>query len=174
MPKDTVRYPKQNSFSFSSLALRGLAHHWRSNALLACGCAVGAIILIGALLIGDSLRNSLHILSESRLGKTQWVVLSSQTTFSAFLADSIKASFGTTTAPVLLQTGSISIAGNNRRLPGVTVAGTDERFWDLSPRRQPPLGIGDSNAVVNRALADKLGIRTGDDIILRFDKSGVL
>src|SRR5215207_1509060 len=52
------------------LLLQTLFYHWRGNAAVALGVAVGATVLTGALLVGDSLQGSLREQSQRRLG---WV-----------------------------------------------------------------------------------------------------
>src|SRR5437773_2134710 len=56
--------------TFAALVLRNLVYHWRGNVAVALGVALGSAVLTGALLVGDSLRGSLHDLSASQLG---WV-----------------------------------------------------------------------------------------------------
>ena len=52
------------------LLLRNLLYHWRGNLAVFLGVVVGAAVLTGALLVGDSLRGSLRDLTLERLG---WV-----------------------------------------------------------------------------------------------------
>src|SRR5271165_2783395 len=54
----------------TGLLLRNLFYHWRGNLAVFLGVAVGAAVLTGALLVGDSLRGSLRDLTLQRLG---WV-----------------------------------------------------------------------------------------------------
>ena len=52
------------------LLLRNLLYHWRGNLAVFLGVVVGAAVLTGSLLVGDSLRGSLRDLTLQRLG---WV-----------------------------------------------------------------------------------------------------
>ena len=56
--------------TFGRLLLRNLRFHWRGNFAVLLGVAVGTAVLTGALLVGDSLRGSLHDQTAQRLG---WV-----------------------------------------------------------------------------------------------------
>ena len=56
--------------TFGWLLLRNLFYHWRGNSAVLLGVAVGAAVLTGALLVGDSLRGSLRDLTLRQLG---WV-----------------------------------------------------------------------------------------------------
>ncbi|MGA2616758.1 MAG: ABC transporter permease, partial [Thermoguttaceae bacterium] len=51
------------------MILRSLRYHWRMNLAVACGVGVGAAVLTGALLVGDSMRGSLRQLTLDRLGR---------------------------------------------------------------------------------------------------------
>src|SRR4249920_117674 len=54
--------------TLSKLVRRNLAYHWRGNLAVLLGVAVGAAVLTGALLVGDSLRGSLRARVERQLG----------------------------------------------------------------------------------------------------------
>ena len=49
--------------TFFRLISASLRYHWRTNLAVACGVAVGAAVLTGALLVGDSMRGSLRHLT---------------------------------------------------------------------------------------------------------------
>ena len=53
-----------------TLILRSLRFHWRSQLGVLLGAAIGSAALIGALVVGDSVRGSLRDLALQRLG---WV-----------------------------------------------------------------------------------------------------
>ena len=58
------------------LALRGLAHYWRTNLAVVLGVATAVAVLAGALVVGDSVRASLRGLVTDRLGRTDHAVVS--------------------------------------------------------------------------------------------------
>ena len=56
--------------SLARLMLRNLLFHWRGNSAVFLGVVVGAAVLTGALLVGDSLRGSSHFdVATARLGR---------------------------------------------------------------------------------------------------------
>ena len=57
------------------LIIASLVHHWRVNLAVACGVAAGAAVLVGALLVGDSMRESLRRLTLDRLGRIDQVMV---------------------------------------------------------------------------------------------------
>ncbi len=50
-----------------SFPLRNARFHWRSNVPVALGVAIGTAVLVGALVVGDSLRGSLRARAERQL-----------------------------------------------------------------------------------------------------------
>ncbi|MDR0305543.1 MAG: ABC transporter permease [Chitinispirillales bacterium] len=162
------------SHSFWNFGLRNFKFYLRSNLLLCAGSAVGALILTGALNTGFSLRESIRTIHDNRLGTTQWVLHSSTGQIRASVADSISANAEVKAAPVLLQMGSGGVAGRNDLVHRVNIIGVDDRFWELGPSQSNLPAFNDSMAVVNSALAQKLNIKPGEQIILRFKPQGTL
>src|SRR5262249_36201197 len=155
------------------LLWRNLLYHWRGNLAVLLGVAVGAAVLTGALLVGDSLRGSLRALALDQLG---WVdeALVTPRFFRAELAKELPAEH---IAPAILLQGSASLAGLEshpvRRAGKVTILGVDDRFW---AQEDPPAGrtlwTGEENGVVlNVSLAEALGAKIGDIATLHVQKA---
>src|SRR3954463_13902399 len=60
--------------TFRILMLRSLRFHWRAHLGVILGAAVGSAALIGALVVGDSVRGSLHELAVQRLGDIHYAM----------------------------------------------------------------------------------------------------
>jgi hypothetical protein len=73
------------------LILRSLFYHGRINAAVAMGVAAATAVLVGALLVGDSVRESLRSLTLERLGKIDEVLVSDRF-FRAELVEELRAS----------------------------------------------------------------------------------
>lgn len=152
------------------LALDSLLHHWRLNLAVALGVIAGTAVLTGALLVGDSMRGSLLHLTLERLGRVDEALIVDKF-FRAELADEVAAEpeFSKnfeTIAPVLLIQGTVAQPDSGRRANRVTVLGGDERFWKLGSH--PPGKLpGERQVWLNRPLADELGVKVGDEIIIR-------
>jgi ABC-type lipoprotein release transport system permease subunit len=151
--------------TFFKLVLAGLRHHWRSHAGAFAGAALCAMVLVGSLLVGDSLRGTLRDQARARTGAVLSALVGGERMFRSALAGEI----GSDVAPVLFLRGSSSRADGSARLNQVQVIGVDPRFWALAPRgERQELQPGD--AVVSRALATRLGIGPGDSLIVRVEK----
>ena len=60
--------------SLFGLAKRSLYYYWRANLTMLFGSAVAVAALTGSLLVGDSVRGTLHDLAIERLGHVQFTV----------------------------------------------------------------------------------------------------
>jgi putative ABC transport system permease protein len=147
------------------LVLAGLRYHWRAHAGAFAGAALCAMVLVGSLLVGDSLRGTLRDQARSRTGSVLSALVGGERMFRTALAAEIAADV----SPVLLLRGSASRADGSARLNQVQVLGVDPRFWALAQRgERQELQPGD--AVVSKALAARLGIGLGDSLVVRVEK----
>ena len=154
----------------ADLATAGLRHHRRSHVAVALGVIVATAVLTGALLVGDSVRGSLRNLTLKRLGNIDHVLVTPQP-FRAQLVDELRASpkFASTERHVdaaWLLRGSLSHRGDNARryASGVSVIGAASTFGKHGAAWANSLGDG---ATLTAPLADELGVRPGDQIVLR-------
>ncbi len=154
----------------ATLALRGLAHYWRSHLAVVLGVATAVAVLTGALLVGDSVRGSLRGLVEGRLGRADQVVVSTSF-FRAALADDLAADARVSSsvaalAPLVVAQGVVTAQESGRRVGDVAVYGVDDRFWRLH-------GMGDvtgpelRDGFVSPALAADLAVETGAAVLVR-------
>src|SRR5437660_1659343 len=86
--------------TFRTLILRSLRFHARAHLGVLLGAAVGSAALIGALVVGDSVRGSLHDLALQRLGNIHYALAPNDRFFRADLATRISQTkfFGPTPA----------------------------------------------------------------------------
>src|SRR5262245_26746498 len=87
------------------LLCRNLLFHWRGNLTVFLGVALGAAVLTGALLVGDSLRGSLKSHALGQLGWVEQALVPSRF-FRAALAQEVSSA----SCPVLLLQGSAKSA----------------------------------------------------------------
>ncbi len=154
--------------------VRSLVHYWRSHLALLLSAAVASAVLAGALVVGDSVRDSLRRLTEERLGRIGSALVSLR-----LLRQELAAELATRGAgdvvPALLFQGSAVHGGSAARASKVNIAGIDERFAtlfersaiDLSPRE----GQLFPSVVLNESLAVELGAEVGDELLLSFRRA---
>ena len=164
--------------------LRGLWFFRRSYLGVLAGAALGAMILLGALMAGDSVKQTLRQVAAARLGKVDCVLVGGDRFFRSALADDLTAKAAVdVAAPVLLVKATATVQRSGRALGNVQVIGVERRFWQLGP------GVGGerlaslvSDAVtpqergffVNEHLARTLDLGTNETLVLRFEKPGMI
>ncbi len=149
--------------SLRKLLFRSLVHYRSLHAAVACGVAVGAAVLAGALLVGDSVRGSLRGLTLDRLGAIDHALVAERY-FRRELAAEI-AGFDRVSAGILIR-GSVENAQTGARASKVNIHGVDETFWGFYGLPAP--AIGTREIVINTMLARELGAAEGDAVLLRF------
>lgn len=156
--------------NFRKLVFRSLVHYRRMHRWVVLGTMVSTAILVGAFVIGDSVRYSLRQIVFDRLGKTEFALSSGDRFFRAQLADDLSKTLKTNVAP-LLQTRGIAIAdGGVRRVNRIQILGVDARFGQLGDSQDIYDSLSPDEAILNRYLAVRLGVQEGDEILLRAEK----
>ena len=150
-----------------TLSRRSLVYHARTHLGAILGAAVSAAVLIGALVVGDSVRESLKQMALSRLGKIDQAIASNDRLFTTTLATNLGG------AGVLQLPGTAVNGDGTARANQVQVLGVDSEFWKLAPAPQnfrlPPDGV-----IINEALARHLQAQTNDAILIRIQKPSQL
>jgi ABC-type lipoprotein release transport system permease subunit len=125
-----------------SLIRSSIRHNWRTHLGVVLGCALAALVLTGALMVGDSVKGTLKAQAEARVGKIGEALLCGER-FVPWSADKAKRSAvvarmffpGENAAGVLLMQGSAVRGDGKARANKVQVVGVDEDFWKLAPGR---------------------------------------
>jgi len=157
-----------------TLVARSLRFHWRSHLGIVLGVAVGAAVLTGALVIGDSVRWSLRETAFARLGKTEVAMVAPDRFFRAALAAEMRPALGAPTAACLQLGGTAAREDARARINKVQVLGVDDGFWAMGGA-QPLIGQDAQDEVaINVHAARRLGVRAGDGILVRVQKPSAL
>lgn len=157
-----------------ALVTRSLRFYWRTHLSVLLGVMVSTAILVGALVIGDSVRHSLKAVALARLGKVQLALVPQNRYFRAKLADDLKRSLKAETAPVLLLRGIAANDDGTARVNRVQVLGVDDRFWVLGAGKPSFDADSRDEVCLNERLATQLGVREGEEILLRAEKPSLL
>lgn len=148
------------AMNLRTLFLRSLRHHWRSLLAVSLGAAVGTAVLTGSLIVGDSMRASLRDLTLERLGRVDCALVAAR-----LFREQLAADFNA--APAIMLRGSAMT--DTARAGQVNVLGVDDRFWKLASH--PPATLPrDGEVLLNDTLARELNAKTGDRVLLRFEK----
>ncbi len=152
------------------LLLRNLVYHWRGNLAVLLGVMVGAAVLTGALLVGDSLRGSLRALTLRRLGWVDEALVGGRFIRERVVADLLAKDV----SPAILVRGTASLGEAGRPVRQVSVLGVPDAFWKAAGEGADG-DIWDSDkseVVLSKTLADALGAHAGDRVSFRVGKAG--
>ncbi|MGC9318604.1 MAG: ABC transporter permease [Armatimonadota bacterium] len=150
------------------LVLRSLAHYWRTGVVVAVGLAVATAVIVGSLVIGDSIQGSIRRTALARLG----VIFDAVTAprfFRAVLAED--ANITGRAAALIRVDGSVRAEDSEAVIANVSVVGIDDGFWGLYPdARSYPLAS--RSAIINESLADDAGVAEGDTLLVTVSRPG--
>ena len=134
--------------------IRYFARYYR---LVALSVVVAVMVIVGSLVVGDSVRGTLRHQVEERLGNSETIIFANQ----SYLSDEIlqEESLRGNCRGYLLSQGFIS---HNGRMIPVMVWGCDDEDLDY--------GI----AKINSALAEELDNDNAEDIVLRLPAKGLI
>lgn len=167
--------------TFRTLIQRSLRFHWRSHLGVVLGAAIGSAALIGALVVGDSVRESLQAQALQRLGGVHFAMTSGDRLFRSELATDFQHLYtnvytgfsGGNFAPALQFLATASRTDAGARANQVNLFGVDARWQTMGG--DPRLTAGPTNGIwLNEALAAHLQASTGDSILLRLPKPTAL
>ena len=147
------------------LIVRSLLHYRRSHAAVLLGVLVSAAVLVGAWMVGDSVRHTLRRIVTERLGRTEYALQSGERFFRAAWAEELSGRLAADVVPDIRLRGLVLLQGGERRAGGVEILGVDHRFWGLGGVEDVELAVGE--AAVGGRLAERLELREGDEIMVR-------
>src|SRR5688572_18251684 len=157
----------------SSLIIRGLTYYWRTHLAVVFGVATAVAVLAGALLVGDSVRGSLRDLVVGRLGKTDYVVISTGF-FREQLAVDLQEQPGASAqiagvVPLVAANAVVSVQQTGRKAGQVRVYGVDDRFWRFHGV-EGVSGPSSRDAYVSPALASQIDAAADSVILVRVQR----
>lgn len=155
------------------LVIKSFVHYFKSNLLVALGVAISATVLTGALIIGDSVRYSLEQTTFYRLGNTTHLVSTVDRYFRAELAAAFEKESGIKAAPALILEGMAISDGGQERVNKIQVTGVDNSFEKISGTDLFS-GLTDNEVIISTNLAERLGLKKGDEFLVRIKKASLI
>lgn len=156
-----------------SLVFRTLLHFRGLLVPVAMGVAVATAVIVGALVVGDSMRGSLRFIAMDRIGSIDSVLVAPRW-FDEGLAKNLShddSQIGSIQSLVWVQQAIAE--KESHRASEMALLGVDPDFWTLGtikPKRSPE----DEEVVLNQSLAEKLHAQVGDKITLRVASQAVV
>ncbi|MBN2011510.1 ABC transporter permease [candidate division KSB1 bacterium] len=153
---------------------KSMLFNWRSHLLVLLAAAVGTTILVGSLIVGDSVRYSMQQITLNRLGDVNYAIETGDRYFQAGLANALADTLHKPVTSMLHIRGLVKTNLSKSPVGDVQVYGIQSsfsKFWTVS---DSAIKIGFDEAIINNRLATKLGVQVGDEILVRVEKTGVI
>ncbi|MFC1569897.1 FtsX-like permease family protein, partial [bacterium] len=157
----------------SKLIYRNLVHFRRTHAGLVFGSMMATAVLVGALIVGDSMRHSLRQMSLRRLGKTVYAITSGDF-FAASMAMRLEEDLGVPVAPVLHIQGLARKSGGQIQVNPVQIYGITDDFPQFAHESFQIAALKSDEVLINTVLAEKLNVKAGETFLLRFEKDAAI
>jgi putative ABC transport system permease protein len=172
----TRKMRKDVILNFWNLAWQGVRFHRWMLVPVSMGVAVATAVIVGALLVGDSVRGSLKFLATDRLGGFTNVLVAPKFFDQSVLSQSLspQSEFGPLEPqPIaLFPKATVSKSGRSdatkaeHRSGNAMVLGVTKRFWAFGEKFVDN-DIPIDEVVINESLAEQLHSKVGDKITIR-------
>lgn len=168
--------------TFFRLVLRSLTFHASKHFAVILGVLAATAVLTGALVVGDSVRQSLRHLALDRLGEIDHLLLVDRF-FRVELASELAATpvfkqdFVAAVPAIIIPTASAELERADKtksRAGSVNLVAADQGFWDLNVATSSGdkvIAPKPGEVILNATLAEELRAKVGDTLILRMAKA---
>jgi putative ABC transport system permease protein len=169
-----------------TLIADGTRYHWRLYQGLIIGTIIASAVLTGALVVGDSVKQTLRDIAEVRLGEIGYALNWGNRYFSVELEQDMNVAVSSDSteecywalAAVLALRGVAEPppdrAADANRLNRAWVYGVNSNFWLLATDDETPAAPGPQEALINEETARVLGLQPGDDMVLRLARPSTI
>lgn len=151
------------------LILKSIWYYRKLNLTIVLGIALSTAILVGALIIGDSVKYSLQQITVQRLGNTSQVISAGERLFRRQLAKELTLKTGVETTALLRANGFGVIDGVELHINQLAVWGVDPTLGKFANYPES-FNLKDNEAAVNENMAKLSGLKPGDEFLLRVNK----
>lgn len=155
--------------SLYKLILKSAWHYRKLNLTIITGIALSTAILVGALIIGDSVKYSLQQITVQRLGKTSQVITAGERLFGQQLATELAEKNNVETAALIRANGFGVIDGGDLRINQLAVWGVDATIGNFASYPEV-FQLNNNEVAINENLASVSGLKVGDEFLLRLNK----
>ena len=156
------------------LVIRNLFYYRKKNFTVILGIAIATAVLIGALIVGDSVTNNLKRIAQLRLGKIEFTLNSGERYFTNQLADKLQSDLNTAVSPLLLLEGMAIAEGGVQRVNNIQILGVDSSFGNTFDTNIFLDKINPDEVIINTKLAGHLNVNPGDEILFRIKKASLI
>ena len=159
--------------NYLTLVWKSFTHYLGRNLLVALGVSISTAVLVGGLIIGDSVRYSLEQSTYFRLGNITHAVTVNDRYFRSALAEEMSRATGYAMAPALLLEGMAIADGGQFRINNLNISGIDSTFMEVAGSMGSS-ELSGNDAAISENAAHRLNVGVGDDILVRIEKASLI
>lgn len=150
-----------------------LKHYKKSYLLLIIAVALATAVIFGALCLGGSVKGSLRLLAEQKVGHIDYVFHGGDRYFTTQLEEGVETSGELLGATVMQLPGIAVNQQSGVTLNTVTINGISNDFWGLMVK-DPVISLSGNSIAINKMFASRLSLKIGDQLLIKIDQPGFL
>ena len=150
------------------LFIKTLFHNWKSYVLLILAVAVSTAVMVGAMMVGNSMSVSLERSREGRLGLVEHSLYGGDRFLTEGLVKEMGGELKVPLAGLIQLPGTLKNQSTGLGLNRVVVNGVDDSFWSFSPSKNDSKT---GRVAINQTLAERLSLKVGDTFLLKLSNN---
>lgn len=160
--------------NYFTLIRKTFRYYLGRNLLVALGVSISTAVLVGGLVIGDSVRYSLEQSTYFRLGNITHAVSVSDRYFRTQLAKELSQTTGYAMTPALMLEGMAIADGGQFRVNQLNIIGIEESFLSIAGGEKGNFSPEGNVVAISKNAAHRLNVGEGDDILVRVEKASLI
>jgi len=156
--------------NYFKIALKNLFYYWKHNLSILIGISVSFSILLGALIIGDSVRFSLKQITLKRLGKIEYIINTDENYFTDDLSGRLSKKTGNNITSILSLRGSGLNVKDDLSINKINIYGIDQNFFKLCINDAFNMNLSNNEIYINRKIAKRLNLIKGSELVVKIKK----
>ena len=160
--------------TFRNLLKRNLLFYWKRNLAVALGVAVCSAVIIGALMVGDSIKYNLNKIVALRLGAITHSITAGDRYFTEGLAHRFEKQIHSPVAPLLLLDGIAINNDGDKRVNKIQIVGADASFDKTAQSNTHYGSLTEDEVIISTNLAERLNLKPGDDVLFRIKRASLI
>ncbi len=154
-----------------TIVRRSLRYFHKSHIAVGMGVAAATAVIVGALVVGESVRGSLKGLVLNRLANVE-SIMQSRSYFNQETLTNLGEHEGTQVVPAILLSNTTVERQQDQsttRASKVQMLAVNSEFWDalIDPTTENQIPLEEDEVAVNQSLANELALSIGDEITIR-------
>jgi putative ABC transport system permease protein len=149
------------------IVARSISYNLKSSVYQISIILLLAAVITGSLMTGKSVRKSLRLTSIEKLGNTGILISSGIRYFDPSLVNRISAETGLKSTGLLELDGYCQHFTSGQTAPRIKIYGVENDFFSFQGNEE--IKITNGEVAINERLASYLGIKKGDELIIRFN-----